>query len=51
MTTKMKAKARKLAFHLKVCKLVLKDPQAPKQAKILLGFELAYIPFPFSIII
>jgi len=37
--------------HLKVCKLVLKDTHAPKQAKILLGFALAYSPFPVSIII
>jgi hypothetical protein len=51
MTTKMKSAARELTHHLKVCKFVLKDAQAPKQAKILLQFAVAFIPFPFSTII
>ncbi len=51
METKMKSRVSDLMHHLKVCKLVLKDTHAPKQAKILLGFAVAYIPFPFSIII
>ena len=51
MTTKMKSAARELTHHLKVCKFVLKDPQAPKEAKFLLGFALTFILFPFSTII
>ncbi len=51
METKLKSAIRELAHHLKVCKLVLKDTHAPKQAKILLGFAVAYLPFPVSIII
>jgi len=51
MTTKMKFAASQITHHLRVCKLVLKDTHAPKQAKILLGFAVAYLPFPVSIII
>ena len=51
MTTKIKSAARELTHHLKVCKLVLKDTQTPKPAKIFLGFAVVYIPFPFSIIV
>ena len=47
----MKSAATELTHHLKVCKFVLKDAQAPKQAKILLRFAVAFIPFPFSTII
>jgi len=47
----MNAAARKIMRHLKVCKLVLKDTHTPKQAKILLGFAVAYVPFPLGIII
>lgn len=47
----MKSATRQLTHHLKVCKLVLKDTHAPKQAKIILGFAVAYIPFPFGFII
>jgi len=43
--------AREIKHNLKLCKLVLKDAHAPKQAKILLGFAAAYIPFPFGFII
>ena len=43
--------AREIMHHLKVCKLVVKDTHAPKQATILLGFAVAYIPFPFGFII
>ena len=46
----MKSAATELTHHLKVCKFVLKDAQAPKQAKILLRFAVAFIPFPFSTI-
>ncbi len=51
MTTNIKSAARELNHHLEVCKFVLKDAQAPKQAKILLRFAVAFIPFPFSTII
>jgi len=51
MMTKMKSAASQLTHHLKVCKLVLKDTHIPKQAKILLGFAVAYLPFPFGLII
>jgi len=51
MTTKMKFAASQITHHLKVCKLVLKDTHAPKQAKFLPGFAVAYLPFPFGIII
>ncbi|MCZ6674767.1 MAG: hypothetical protein O7C75_17700 [Verrucomicrobia bacterium] len=51
MDTKLKPAIRQLTHHLKVCKLVLKDTHAPKQAKIILGFAVAYIPFPFGFII
>ncbi len=47
----MNAAARKIMYHLKVCKLVLKDTHTPKQAKVVLGFAVAYIPFPFGIIV
>ncbi len=51
LRTEMNAAARKIMRHLKVCKLVLKDTHTPKQAKILLGFAVAYVPFPLGIII
>ena len=51
MMTKMKSAASQLTHHLKVCKLVLKDTRTPKQVKILLGFAVAYLPFPFGFII
>ena len=43
--------ARYLNYKIKVCQLVLKDSRTPKLAKILLGFAIAYIPFPFGFII
>jgi len=51
MMTKMKSAASQLTHHLKVCKLALKDTHTPKQAKILPGFAVAYLPFPFGLII
>ncbi len=51
MTARMKSAASQIMHHLKVCKLVLKDTHTPKQAKVFLGFAVAYIPFPFGIIV
>jgi len=46
-----KAVARYLKYKITVCQLVLKDSRTPKLAKVLLGIAVAYIPFPFSVII
>jgi len=43
--------ARYLKHKIKVCQLVLKDSRTPKLAKVLLGLAVAYIPFPFGVII
>ena len=51
MTTRIKSAARDITHHLKVCEFVLKDAQTPRQAKFLQRFAVAFIPFPFSIII
>jgi len=51
MTTKIKSAATELTHHLEVCKFVIKDAQAPKQAKFLLRFAVAFIPFSFSNIV
>jgi len=46
-----KAIASYLKYKIKVCQLVLKDSRTPKLAKVLLGFAVAYIPFPWGFII
>jgi len=46
-----KSVARYLKYKIKVWQLVLKDSRTPKLAKVLLGIAVAYIPFPFGIII
>ena len=46
-----KSVARYLKYKIKVCQLVLKDSRTPKLAKVLLGLAVAYIPFPFGVII
>ena len=43
--------ARYLKHKIKVCQLVLKDSRTPTLAKVLLGLAVAYIPFPFGVII
>ena len=43
--------ARYLKYKIKVCQLVLRDSRTPKLAKVLLGLAVAYIPFPFGLII
>jgi len=42
---------RYLKYKIKVCQLVLKDSRTPKLVKVLLGLAVAYIPFPFGVII
>jgi uncharacterized membrane protein YkvA (DUF1232 family) len=46
-----KSVARYLKYKIKVCQLVLKDSRTPKLAKVVLGLAVAYIPFPFGVII
>jgi len=46
-----KSVARYLKYKIKVCQLVLRDSRTPKLAKVLLGIAVAYIPFPFGLII
>ncbi len=46
-----KSVARYLKYKIKVCQLVLKDSRTPRLAKVLLGLAVAYIPFPFGVII
>jgi len=46
-----KSVARYLKYKIKVWQLVLKDSRTPKLAKVLLGLAVAYMPFPFSVII
>jgi len=43
--------ARYLKYKIKVCQLVLRDSRTPKLAKVLLGLAVAYIPFPFGVIL
>ncbi len=48
MGTRMNTAARRISHHINICKLVLKDPRTPKQAKATMGFAVACLPFPLS---
>ena len=51
MTAKVNTVMSEIRQHVNLCRGVLKDSRTPKQAKILLGFSIAYLPFPLSFLV